>query len=119
MFATFSSGYYVGRLRVEPHAGDEALMQRSQHEWVNKELYATGDGVERIDYPLIMKLWTRHFTVHADEGVPENTLLVPAWMTDENGRDPLPGMREVLLAKPDIVSRLIEWSGDGTDLVGT
>lgn len=119
MFAPFSSGYYVGRLVVEPHGGDDALMHRSQHELVNRHLYTSGEGVERVDYPLIMKLWTRHFAVHADGGVPAHTLLVPERLIEDRGSDPLPGIREVLLAKPGIIDRLLEWSGDGSDLVAT
>lgn len=117
MFAPFSSGYYIGRLLVEPHRGDDALMHRNQHEHVNKRLYATGAGVERTDYPLVMKLWNRHFAVHGDEGVPENTLFVPKRMIEDGTLDPLPGIREVLLAKPSVVPRLLEWSGDGSDVV--
>lgn len=119
MFAPFSSGYYVGRLVVEPHQGDEALMQRSQHERVNEQLYATGRGIERLDYPLFMKLWMRHFPVHADDGVPEDTLLVPERMAEADHSDPLPGVREILLAKPAVVTRLLAWAGDGTDVVAT
>ena len=118
MFAPFSSGYYVGRLQVEPHGGDDALMHRSQIERVNEQLYARGAGVERIDYPLVMKLWNRHFAVHGDDGVPENTLFIPSWMTKEHSLNQLPGIREVLLAKPDVVQHVLEWSGDGTDLLG-
>lgn len=117
MFAPFSHGYYVGRLLVEPHKGDDALMQQSQHERMNEHLYASGEGVERVDYPLVMKLWKRHFTVHGDEGVPENTLLIPRWMMQDRSFDPLPGIREVLLAKPDVVPRLLALSGDGSDLM--
>lgn len=119
MFAPFSSGYYVGRLLVEPHRGDDALMHRSQHETVNKHLYAEGEGLERVDYPLVMKLRTRHFAVHGDEGVPEDTLMLPEYLLEERSLDPLPGIREVLLAKPGIVRRVLEWSGDGSDLVAT
>ncbi len=117
MFAPFSRGYYVGRLQVEPHGGDDALMHQRQVERVNEQLYASGEGVERVDWPLIMKLWQRHFAVHGDANVPAHTLLVPEWMTDERATDPLPGMEEVLLAKPDILPRILEWSGGGSDFV--
>ncbi len=117
MFTPFSRGYYVGRLLVEPHGGDDALIHQDQLEQVNEQLYATGEGIERVDWPLIMKLWQRHFAVHGDESVPENTLMVPRWMTDERSTDPLPDTEEVLLAKPDIVPRILEWSGGGSDVV--
>ena len=119
MFASFSSGYYVGRLVIEPHDGDEALLQREQHEEVNRQLYATGDGVERIDYPLLMKFATAHFPVSGAESVPYGTLLLPRRFISPNDLDPLPAIREVLLAKPEIVPRLLEWAGDGSDIVGT
>lgn len=119
MFAPFSSGYYVGRLVVEPHGGDEALLQRAQHESVNEQLYATGEGVERLDYPLLMKLQERHFPVHGADGVPEGTLYLPDSLVPDDSLDPLPGIREVLLAKPGVVDRLIEWSVDDSDIVAT
>ena len=119
MFAAFSRGYYVGRMRVEPHEGDDALMQRRQVEAVNEQLYASGEGLERTDYPLVMKLWRRHFPVHAEPGVPEHTLLIPGHLVHEDDADPLPSIREVLLAKPDVVRRLMQWSGDGSDVVAT
>ena len=119
MFAPFSSGYYVGRLQVEPHDGDEALIQRSQHEQVNEQLYATGEGVERLDLPLLMKLHQRHFPVHGAEGVPDSTLLLPKSAVPKDPVDPLPGIREVLLAKPSVVDRLLGWAGPETDVVAT
>lgn len=119
MFAPFSSGYYVGRLVVEPHRGDEAFMQREQHERVNEQLYASGRGVERIDYPLFMKLFKRHFAVHGADDVPTDTLLVPSALINDDGTEPLPAIREVLLAKPKVVPRLLEWIGDEPDLVAT
>lgn len=118
MFAPFSSGYYVGRLLVEPHAGDDALMQRDQHERVNERLYSTGSGLERLDHPLVMKLRSKHFPVLGDDGVPDDTLLVPQEFAAERSLDPLPGIREVLLAKPGIVHNLFTMAGDGSDVVG-
>lgn len=119
MFAPFSSGYYVGRLLVEPHSGDETLMQRQQHEQVNERLYATGEGIERLDYPLLMKLANRHFPVHGDEGVPENTLYVPDQVVEVDDLEPLPEIREVLLAKPSVVSQLWDWVDEDDDVVAT
>ena len=117
MFAPFSSGYYVGRLVIEPHAGETALLHREIVERMNEELYATGDGIERIDYPLFMKLWHRHFAVHGADGVPEDTLLVPSSMVADDSSDPLPGIREVLLAKPTVIPRILEWIGREDDMV--
>lgn len=108
MFETFSRGYYVGRLFVEPYGGKHAALQRDQHERVNQQLYATGAGVERLDLPLVMKLATQHFAVRGEDGVPENTLLIPHDRVNPGDRDTLPAPREVLLAKADRASQLLE-----------
>ncbi len=108
MFETFSRGYYVGRLFVEPYDGEYAALQRDQHERVNRQLYASGEGVERLDLPLVMKLARQHFAVHGDEGAPENTLLIPHDRLDSGDRDTLPAPREVLLAKADRASQLLD-----------
>lgn len=108
MFETFSRGYYVGRLFVEPYDGAHATLQRDQHERVNEQLYASGEGVERLDLPLVMKLATRHFAVRGDDGVPENTLMIPRDQVAPGDRDTLPAPREVLLAKADRASQLLE-----------
>lgn len=107
MFEAYSSGYYLGRLVVEPHAGDRAVMQKRQHELVNEQLYATGRGVERLDLPLVMKLDNRHFAVHGDETVPEDTLALPASVIDDSRVDNPPTLREVLLAKADRAEQLL------------
>ncbi|MFB6120278.1 MAG: DUF5802 family protein [Halobacteriaceae archaeon] len=99
MFEPFSSGYYLGRLYVEPHDGDRTLMQASEHEQVNRQLYTTGEGVERVDTPLVMKVDTTHLAVHGDPAVPEQTLAVPEdVLEDTRVRNP-PTLKEVLLAK--------------------
>ena len=119
MFAPFSSGYYVGRLVVEPHDGEEALLHHEVVEHMNERLYATGDGIERTDYPLFMKLWHRHFAVHGADGIPGDTLLVPASMVEDDVSNPLPGIREVLLAKPSVIPRLLEWIGQDDEVIPT
>ena len=105
MFEQFSSGYYFGRVYVEPYGGDRPVMQREQHERVNEQMYATGDGVERLDHPLVMKLENRHMAVHADDSVPEGTLAVPDDLLGERIRNP-PDLREVFLATPDRAEQL-------------
>jgi len=117
MFEEFSSGYYFGRLYVEPFDGDRALMQREQHERVNEQLYASGEGVERLDAPLVMKLDNRHFPVHGEEGIPSDTLAVPGELVDDGFRSP-PTLREVLLAKEDRATQLLRLSG-GVDFEPT
>jgi len=111
MFERFSSGYYLGRLYVEPSGGDRATMCRSQHERVNEQLYADGTGIERLDRPLMMKVGPTHFTVHGEENVPADTLALPEALLEEtNVRNP-PTFTEVLLAKADRASQLLEFSG--------
>ena len=111
MFADFSRGYYLGRLYVEPHDGERAVIQRDQHEQVNEQLYADDEGLSRLDAPLVMKLDNRHFAVHGDEGVPERTLAVPEHLVaDASVRNP-PTLREILLAKADRATQLLRLSG--------
>jgi hypothetical protein len=107
MFERFSSGYYLGTLYVEPHDGDRALIQRDDHERVNEQLYATGEGLERLDAPLVMKLDTGHIPVDGDEEVPSGTLVVPAEIADET----LPSRKNVLLADADRAADLLQWEG--------
>ena len=108
MFERFSSGYYLGRLYVEPHEGERAVIHRTDHERMNERLYTDGEGVERVDYPLVMKLDGRHFPVHGDDGVPSGTLALPAPFADESD---LPDRREVFLAKADRADELLRYAG--------
>lgn len=110
MFEPFSSGYYLGRLYVEPHDGDHAILQQTDHEEVNRQLYATGEGLEPLDTPLVMKLDGTHFPVHGDESIPSGTLAVPREFSEQR----LPDRREVLLAKPERASELLEYAGYDT-----
>lgn len=119
MFESFSSGYYLGRLYVEPHDGDHAVMSREDHESVNKALYSSGEGVERLDWPLVMKIDQQHFSVHAKEGVPDNTLALPDELLDSTRIRNPPELKEVLLAKAGRAGQLMrlhrEHPGFGTD----
>jgi hypothetical protein len=107
MFERFSSGYYLGELYVEPHDGDRAVIQRADHERVNEQLYADGEGVERLDAPLVMKVDAGHIPVEGDEGVPSGTLAIPRSLADES----LPSTRNVLLADADRAESLLRWEG--------
>ncbi|WP_435068958.1 DUF5802 family protein [Haloplanus sp. C73] len=107
MFEEFSSGYYLGRLYVEPHDGDHAVIQQTDHERMNRRLYTDGEGVERLDAPLVMKLDGRHFPVVGREGVPSGTLALPPSVTDTT----LPDRCEVFLAKPDRAAELLRYVG--------
>lgn len=113
MFEEFSGGYYLGRLYVEPYDGDRAVMQAEQHERANRQLYATGDGVERLDHPLVMKLDETHFAVHGADEVPSETLAVPPTVLSRTRVDDPPALREVLLAKADRAAQLLRLFGGG------
>jgi hypothetical protein len=106
MFEQFSRGYYLGRLYVEASSDDQATLCKAQHEHLNEQLYASGEGVERVDRPLVMKVGTRHLPVHGDEGVPADTLSVPESVLDGTGVRNPPTLSEVLLAKADRASQL-------------
>lgn len=109
MFEEFSGGYYLGRLYVEPYAGDRPAMHRTQHEQVNEQVYATGEGVERTDAPLVMKLDDCHFPVHGAADVPTDTLALPESVLQAVGVEEPPALREVLLAKAGRAAQLLEW----------
>jgi len=112
MFERFSRGYYLGRLYVEPSADGSPAMCREQHERVNQQLYADGEGVERTDHPLVMKLGNRHMAVEGDEAVPADTLAVPeAVLSEVDVRNP-PTLQEVLLARADRAKQLLSLTGD-------
>ncbi|MWV41310.1 DUF5802 family protein [Natrialba sp. INN-245] len=111
MFEVFSGSYYLGRLYVTPTDGECAVMHRAQHERINQEVYATGDGVERLDAPLVMKLESTHFPVHGDEAVPSNTLAVPESMLEGTRIRNPPSLREVFLARRERARQLLEFAG--------
>lgn len=111
MFEVFSRGYYLGRLYVTPTDGSRALMHSDQHERVNEELYATGQGLERLDAPLVMKLESQHFPVHGGEDVPTNTLAVPEELLEDTRIRNPPSLREVFLARRERAQQLLSFSG--------
>lgn len=109
MFEEFSAGYYLGRLYVEPHDGEHAVMDREQYEEANEQVYATGDGVERLDHPLVMKMDESHFPVLGTDDVPTDTVAVPDTVLDATRIDNPPTVKEVLVAKADRARQLLEW----------
>jgi len=125
MFEPFSSGYYLGRLYVEPHVGDRPAMHREQHEHVSEQLYADagsgetagaseGQPTPRSDQsdrsgeqPLVMKIGGTHVPVHGADGVPERTVALPEdWLAATRLRNP-PTLTEVLLAKRERAEQLL------------
>jgi len=115
MFERFSSGYYLGRLYVEPTGGDRAAMSKAQHEALNEQLYAEGTGLERLDRPLVMKLGTRHLPVHGASEVPADTLSVPEPVLEETSVENPPTLSEVFLAKADRAAELLSLFGSPVD----
>lgn len=111
MFAPFSTAYYLGRLYVEPSDGEQAAIHGRHHEQVNEQLYATGEGVERLDLPLVMKLGPTHLQVTGDDGLPERTLAVPEDALEDAGVDNPPTLTEVLLAKRDVAASFLAAEG--------
>lgn len=111
MFERFSSGYYLGSLYVQPRGEDEAAIRRDDHERVNEQLYATGNGVERLDNPLVMKVGTRHYPVVGDDDVPTGTLALPEDAVPGDLEGKLPGRREVFLANAERASDLLQYTG--------
>lgn len=122
MFEVFSRSYYLGRLYVTPSDEEYARMHSQQHEQVNEQLYATDEGIERLDTPLVMKLESRHFPVLGGEDVPANTLEVPASMLEETDIHNPPTLQEVLLARRERAEQLLSFTGglpDGRRHAGT
>ncbi|WP_247731342.1 DUF5802 family protein [Halovivax limisalsi] len=115
MFERFSKSYYLGRLYVTPGAGDRVTMDHAQHERVNEQLYATGEGAERLDTPVVMKLEGQHFPVHGSESVPTNTLSVPADLLENTDIENPPELASVLLANRDRARQLLEYAGWNPD----
>ncbi len=111
MFEVFSRSYYLGRLYVTPTDSDRALMHSEQHERINEQVYASGDGLEPLDTPLVMKLESQHFPVHGDESVPANTLAVPESLLEGTDVRNPPSLREVFLARRDRARQLLEFAG--------
>ncbi|WP_232686340.1 DUF5802 family protein [Halobacterium zhouii] len=107
MFEAFSSGYYLGRLYVQPASDERAVINSEHLERVNEQLYADGDALARVDHPLVMKLGGAHFPVHGETDVPERTLAVPEPVLDAGDVENPPTLTEVLLAKADHARRLV------------
>jgi hypothetical protein len=119
MFEEFSAGYYLGRLYVEPREGERAVVHDEHHERANEQVYATGEGLERLDNPLVMKVEEAHFPVHGANDVPARTLAVPEELLDATGIEDPPTLTEVLVAKAGQATQLLRLfgaspSGDST-----
>lgn len=68
-------------------------MERDQHEEANEQIYATGDGVESLDIPLVVKLDEYHFPVFSTDEVPADTLAVPDTVLEASRFDDPPTLK--------------------------
>lgn len=109
MLEEFSAGYYISRLCVATYDGEHAVMECTQHEAANEQVYDAGDGIGRADQPLLVKVDESHFPVLAADDVPTGTLAVPDGVLEATRVDDPPAMRPVLVAKPDRATQLLEW----------
>ncbi len=107
MFEQFSSGYYLGRLYVEPSPNDQAVMHTEHHEEVNDQLYDDFTG------PLVMKIGSAHIPVHGADAVPGRTVALPEAVLTAVGIDNPPTLREVFLAKAERASQLLQLGAVG------
>ena len=111
MFERFSDGYYLGRLYVEPHADERAVMHRDHHAQVAAQLY---DDAE-TPAPLVMKIGSAHVPVHGADGVPGRTVALPESVLPATGVENPPALSEVLLAKADRATQLLDLGSVGAD----
>lgn len=109
-FERFSDGYYLGRLYLQESDSGDPTMCREQHHRVNRALYTDGDGIERTDLPLVMKVGRRHVAVSGEDGVPTDTLAVPGRVLEDADVHNPPDLKEVFLAKADRAAQLLSLS---------
>lgn len=84
-------------------------MDRDLHEEANEQIYASGEGVERVDHSLVVKGDENHFPVMDADGVPLDTLVLPDDVLAATQIDNPPTPREVLVAKAERTAQLLEW----------
>lgn len=103
MFEDFSSGYYLGRLYVEPHDSPEPVIHDDEYRRIHGDVYG-GEA----DTPLVFKLDNHHLPVKGDEGVPTATLGLPEELLDDLDLRNPPSVKNVLLAKKRYAERVLE-----------
>lgn len=109
LFEEFSADYYLGQLYIEQSDGEHAVMASDQHGEANEQIYTTGEGIERVDHPLVMKVDSSHFPVLGADDVPTDTLALPDEILGATRIDNPPTLREVLVAKAERAAELLEW----------
>ncbi|MDY6779568.1 MAG: DUF5802 family protein [Halobacteria archaeon] len=111
MFEEFSSGYYLGRLYVEPHDSDVPVLHENLHRSIGEKLYDGTEGIEPSvsndgEKPVVIKLGNRHLVVEGGE-VPSSTLGLPEDTIEEfDIRNP-PSLKSVLLAKAEHAAKIL------------
>lgn len=108
-FEEYSAAYYMGVLSVEASNGDHAVMARDQHEAANRHIYTTGEGLERLDAPLVAKLDSTYFPIFASDDVPRDTLAVPDDILAATHVDNPPTLRGILVANAERAVQYLEW----------
>jgi hypothetical protein len=105
MVVSFSSGYYVDCLYVEPHNGGTTLLNAEQVATLNEEIYAEpNDVIFRTDLPLVVKVGTTHYVAYPCASVPFGSLQVPHEAVPD--KQSIPGHLTVLIAKKHRVEQL-------------
>lgn len=104
MFEEFSSGYYLGRMYVEPHERDGPVIQNDDFEAVSRNVY-------NEEKALVMRVGSHHLVVSGDDGVPTGTLGVPEGVAEELDLRNPPSVKDVLLAKQDHAERILSLRG--------
>ncbi|GGL51524.1 DUF5802 family protein [Halocalculus aciditolerans] len=104
MLEAFSTGYYFGRLYVQPYSGDRPVLQTDQHEQVGEQVY--DDDGDRL--PLVVKLGNRYLRVHREASMPTDTLAVPADAADDLDLRAPSEPEDVLVARGDHARRLLD-----------
>lgn len=110
MFETFSGGYYLGRLYVEPAHRTEAAIPRDEYHDLVEQVHGAESTAGNT--PLVMRINDQHFTVMGARQIPAHTLVLPEQFVDryEPNRK-----RGVLLAKAEVAERLMAFSHAASD----
>jgi hypothetical protein len=107
MFEPFSGGYYVGELYVESRRRDGAAVSGADYETMREFLYGVDD--RPADGPVVVPLEHQHNAVGGEDGLPDNTLVVPEQRTDVSADGE---RRGVLVAKADRAQQLLKFTAD-------
>lgn len=92
----WNPAYHLVSLIVEE--GDVPALNPRVHTEMNRVLYAEGEGIERLDYPILAKLKRRYFSVTRAETVDPYSIQLPAADLDQMEID-APDRCELLIAK--------------------